>query len=175
MPLWITGLAVQWLVIQVPLAASRALLGYRLEKLDDGHRVSLSEVQFSLRELFLWTAAIAVLLGLARWAVTLEASRAGGVSEGEVLFFGFLLVSNAGLTLAASVGTLVPRFWLVCLPVMTLLCAGLTWTEWRAAEHLFGADDAAVLAWLNGFQFPLLMLSLLVFRTAGYRLTRVHV
>ena len=104
-----------------------------MAKPGQARRILASDVQFSLRELFLWTAAIGVLLGLARWAVTRETNRAGGVSQGEIVFFGLLLVSNVGLTLAAIAGTLVLRFGSVCLPLMMLLCAGLTWAEWRAA------------------------------------------
>lgn len=94
------------------------------------------------RELFLWTAAIGVLLGLARWAVTQESSRAGGVSRGEIIFSGLLLASNAGLALAATAATLVPRFWTLCLPAMILLCAGFAWAAWRLYNQLFGQDDA---------------------------------
>jgi hypothetical protein len=34
----------------------------------------------------------------------------------------------------------------LCLPAMTLLCAGLTWAAWRLYYQLFGPDDAAIVA-----------------------------
>lgn len=86
-----------------------------------------------------------------------------------------MFASNAGLALAATAATLVPRFWTLCLPAMTLLCAGFTWAAWRLYYHLFDQDDAAIVAWLNAFQFPLLIGSLLVIRSGGYRLTQIRV
>ena len=84
-----------WGVIQLPLWMSRLFFGWRLcwpgeETLEQG-----DETQFGIRQLFAWTALVAITLGIGRWLVSSDVGNQWRNPWQAIAVFGVLTVFNA--------------------------------------------------------------------------------
>jgi hypothetical protein len=121
--------------------------------------------QFTLRDIFAWTTAVAIVLGAFKGAVPGErlcSSTSPEIVESLVLGGCNAALAFAGLWAALSKAPLLRR-WVPPTVVLLLLAAFL------AAIHV-DADHAYALAVLFVLEMLLVIGSLWVFRVAGYRL-----
>jgi hypothetical protein len=163
----------QSLVIVASLCVIR-LRGVRLVRADDGY---LSEpdapgggrLQFSLGYLLSWITVLAVILGLAQYALPFQGiwGLLTPISWDDTVY----VVTHAGLVLAALWAVLgTGRPWVRCLVAVLAIAAT------SVANHL--ATGLAGTLWFYAvlciLQLIWVMASLSVFRVAGYRMTRMR-
>ncbi len=169
----------QWLAVQTPLWLIRLAFGWRLGTLnsvtDDSGR---EELQFGIKQLLGWTAAIAVLLGIGRWLIgdELHDSDADTVWETVWEIAGFALVLACSNVLVAwpMIWAMLVRRWVLAWTVVALVIAvAVTFEEPDLFSRVTrGAADAGVFWWINGVHVAWICCSLVVMRLCGYRMER---
>ncbi len=167
---WIALLTAQSVVILVPLWAAR-LRGVRLARADNANPSPVvangrGRFQFSLRYVLSWITVVAVILGLAQYAVELESLI--GLLAFNRWEFRVLGVSHGVLVLAGTWAALgVARPWLRWLVVLLTVAATVV------TYHLWlGIEDIWLYTALCLLQVLWVVASFAVFRVAGYRFVR---
>jgi len=165
----------QWLVVQIPLWAKRIGFGWRLGWRDEPNPDNARrELQFGIRQLFVWTTVVALLLGICRLVLPqLDVSNASGLSAETVAIFVILLAANSLLAMpivwAAFARTRLLLWWAIagaCAVVLTV-------AEMVAYYFfVFRADDVVIFVLMNLIQFTATSVSLLLLRTVGFRLVQ---
>lgn len=166
------GLLVQWLIVQLPLWALVLFFGVRLRhRSDESATFDPKERQFGIRQLLLFTALIAVLLGIGRVLVTTLGKYFELGQEGPI--FIFLSVAAIAMTLPVLLAALLRR-WAVLATMGMLLLVGLG----TAAEaplltqfHRGPGPDIWHFFWINAFASLWIVIISLVVQLSGYRLS----
>jgi len=162
----------QWFVMQIPLWLTR--IGFRW-RLGWPNEVSLDnprrELQFGIRQLFGWTAMVAVLMGICRVVLPeLEVDRMHGIDARTMIAFVILLAANSLLAVpvvwAAFARTRLMLWWAMAGACALVLTAAEMVTYYF---FVFRADDVIVLAFVNSIQFVATSVSLLLLRASGFR------
>jgi hypothetical protein len=162
----------QWFTMQMPLWFTRIGFRWRLAWpnevfLDHPRR----ELQFGIRQLFGWTAMVAILMGICRVVLPeLEADRMHGIDARMMIAFAILLFANSLLAVpvvwAAFARTRLTLWW-----SMAGACAVVLTTAELVTYYffVFRADDVMVFALVNAMQFAATSVSLLLLRASGFR------
>ena len=162
----------QWFAMQIPLWFTR--IGFRW-RLAWPNEVSLDhprrELQFGIRQLFGWTAMVAILLGICRVVLPeLEVDRMHGIDAGTIIAFVILLLANSLLAVpvvwAAFARTRLILWWATAGACAVVLTTAEIVTYYF---FVFRADDVIVFAFINLIQFVATSASLLLLRASGFR------
>lgn len=174
------GYVLLWFVVQLPLWLARVLYRFRLDVPGDAVADGLAEHQFGIRQLLIVTAVIAVALGAGRLLVEgmNPESSFQKVPDPDRVFLiivGLFLVSNSLVAFVVVTGTLLARRWLLALVIGVVAAGIITVIESSMVllvpQGFDGFWQAAILiATINATQFCWLAASLLLLRSAGYRL-----
>jgi len=162
----------QWFAIQIPLWLTRIGFRWRLAwpnevSLDNPRR----ELQFGIRQLFGWTAVVAILMGICRVVLPeLEVDRMHGINARTMIAFVILLSANSLLAVpvvwAAFARTRLILWWAMAGACAVVLTAAEMVTYYF---FVFRADDVIVFAFVNLMQFAAASVSLLLLRASGFR------
>jgi hypothetical protein len=166
-------LAGQWLAVQAPLWGMRRW--YRVSLRRPGSERSPGAVQFSIREIMILTAIIAVLLGLGRMFIQAEFLSWLPRRHGDILPILFVTLTAIITTLPLLCSLGLQRFSPIAVALSLALVVVATFVE-RPILMQIGAGNPPDLIWLlaaiNGVQtFWIFVIGGLV-RYAGYRLIR---
>ena len=165
----------QWMLTQLPLWALRWRSGLHIEHHSLILDTSGRRTQFGIRQLMVFTAAIAVLLGVGRAIVLL-------VDWQKLLFSGhpdppvlaFILLVNTLFMLPFAVGVLLRRWSLLAWFLGALMIAGATLIEIPVVQLLIripAPPELPAMFWaLNICQAGWVAALLMIWRLAGYRL-----
>jgi hypothetical protein len=176
----LVGFVAEFVVIQTPLWLMRWQLGLRIVHYADlTAEESIRSRQFTIRELFLTTTFIAVLLGIGR-AVFSSLSDFPLLNSGRDvvrMISLFLMIAGFNLLLAwPAIGSvLIARGQLFTIPLAICIAAAATYYESHVFNLLFGPgpqNQYLFFGCLNGPHFLLLLISLGITRAFGYRLIR---
>jgi len=165
---WGTGMLVQGSVLLAALSIVRAAGVTLVERtasqtLEETTRGSLRP-QFSLRHLFGWMTATAVVLGVTKYTIDRESMTGAEVWPELALWsVGHGAIASAALWATLGKRLLFHRIFVVCLTAGLAAWADSRWTEFHGWWHSALICLVQVL-WLAG--------SLAVVRVAGYRLAR---
>lgn len=126
-----------WLVAQVPWWG--VSLYFRLKLWHQGTPLpshSTRHRQFGIRQLMIFTAFIAILLGMGRW---LMQSIPNTIFDSEELkFWAFLCVSQIAMSVPLICATMLPRYVPAGVLISLLLIAGVAAAQMPLANQLFG-------------------------------------
>jgi hypothetical protein len=162
----------QWFAMQIPLWFTR--IGFRW-RLAWPNEVSLDhprrELQFGIRQLFGWTAMVAILMGICRVVLpALEVDRMHRIDARTMIAFVILLSANSLLAVpvvwAAFARTRLILWWATAGACAVVLTTAEIVTYYF---YVFRADDVIVIAFVNLIQFVAASVSLLLLRASGFR------
>jgi hypothetical protein len=160
--------AVQWLLVQVPLWWLAVGYGLRLRHRSepgDGIR----PLRFGIRQLMLLTAIVAVMLGAGRGLAAILANDLG--NSGEAMIFAFLAYAGVLMMLPLLLAALLPRYAVWGILTMLALIAGATWAELPLLEQITqggGGPDLWHFVWINFFQSAWIVFCIALLRGFGY-------
>lgn len=162
----------QWFAMQMPLWFTRIGFRWRLAWPNEiGADTSRRELQFGIRQLFGWTAMVAILMAICRVVLPgLEVERMYGIDARTIIAFAILLCANSLLAVpvvwAAFARTRLILWW-----AMAGACAVVLTTAEIVTYYffVFRANDVIVFALINAMQFAAVSVSLLLLRASGFR------
>lgn len=157
----------QWLLLQVPLGSLRWWFGYRLQRVASG---APGKLQFGMRDLFIFTAVIAVILGAARALFSVVGLP--GLT-GEAPIFAMLTAAAILTTLPLVVAMFVRNYFIAAVALAVFFIAVMIpgQLQFMSATGL-GGPDIWHLIWINTFQAMWALLVGGIVRAFGYRLGR---
>lgn len=170
--LWFGITMTQWVGIQLPLWVLRLYFGWRLAwPGTDLAPARPTDLQFGIRQLMMWTALVAVTLGVGRWLLTDEL-RNNGRDESIVVFL--VLTSFNCLLAWPIIWALLIRFaWPLWLVAAGVCCVMLTLTEIATMKAVIGRGGGWEFFWImNAIQSVSGAAALLGLRLSGFRLAR---
>lgn len=166
-------LSSQYALLQLPFWGLALTYGLRLRyHKANSPRPGAREMQFSIRQLMIFTMVVAVVLGGGRYAVTdLHLSAANQLST--PVFLVFLTVVAILLTLPLILVALLPRFAIPAFAVVLLLVGVLTAFEVPLFNRFDsgGMPDSLFFVFINGFTSAWILAIVLIIRISGYRLS----
>ena len=168
---------VQWSLVQVPLWCLVWWNGLRIQHaLAVAPTRSVPSGQFGIRQLMIFTAVVAVLLGVGRMLViVVDWNRAlPGVVVHEAPIFGFIVLVNTLYALPLALAVLMRRWNLLAWFIGAAMVAGATQVEVAVIERMIqGGPNAElpILLWtMNLCQSAWVVALLAILRVTGYRL-----
>ncbi len=173
--LWFLIVVSLWFAIQASLWVVRLVFGWRLALANQlAGETDRSELQFDIRQLLVWTALVAITLGIGR--SLLPEDSIGAVPRKNTIVVYCVLTSFTCLLAWPVVWASLARrrvlFWLI---VAACCCVVLTIAEistFQAATGRRNDDDSATFWIMNSLQAFAACGGLLVFRASGFRLVR---
>ena len=163
----------QWCFVQLPLWACRLFSDWRFSTPPSAPESdSRSDTQFGIRQLLVWTGLVAAVLALARTAFPAGAAERGGGDYRTLLgILGLLPLFSSLLAWPTIWGTLVRRGLPIWLFTASLCFVGICIAESWAFQTISGIYIDAFW-WMNGVQFGVSAIALLLLRLSGLRLIR---
>lgn len=161
-----------WLVAQVPFWGVANFFHLKLHH--QGTTPSASDErsgQFGIRELMVFTALVAVLLGLGRWLLQSVPNLFS--ADDELKFWGFLFVSQIAISVPLICATLLPRRVFAGILVSLLLIAGFTAVQSPLATQIMGGSPNDEFSLFIGTNFASIFWVFVfapVIRFSGYHL-----
>ncbi|MBC8869845.1 MAG: hypothetical protein H8E44_10525 [Planctomycetes bacterium] len=161
----------QWLAVQTPLWLIRLVFGWRIGLLDtvadDSGR---DELQFGIKQLLGWTAAVAALLGIGRLLAGDELR--DPETAWEMVAFALVLAGGNVMVAWPMIWAMLVRRWV---PVWTAVALAIAVVITLEEPNVFsrvtrGSADAEVFWWINGVHIAWVYLSLVAIRLCGYRM-----
>lgn len=165
----------QWLAVQTPLWLIRLVFGWRIGTLDSvADDSGREELQFGIKQLLGWTAAVALLLGIGRWFIGDELRENHAEEAWEMAAFALVLVgSNVMVAWPMIWATLVRRWVPAWTTVALVIAVAATLGELEGYNRVAGGGgDHEVFWWINGVHVTWVYCSLVVMRLCGYRVER---
>lgn len=165
----------QWLAVQTPLWLIRLVFGWRIGTLDSVADSSCrEELQFGIKQLLGWTAAVALLLGIGHWSVADELREGDVETVWEMARFALVLaVSNVLVAWPMIWATLVRRWVPIWTAAGLIIAIAVTLGEPKVFNRVVGwGADYGVFWWINGVHVTWVCCSLVVVRFCGYRVER---
>jgi hypothetical protein len=174
----ITGtLFTLWFVVQAPLWILRLRFGWRIARGEGADFLSTAgELQFGIKHILGWTAAVALMCGAGRLAFSSEALRAAMESSRAIVIFSVLAAFSWLLSIlplwAGLARDRLKSWWTLTLVYSTIIVG----CQPGVISALLGerGEQSEVLWWLGFVEVASLLGSLLLLRGAGYRLMRIH-
>lgn len=171
------SMVVQWVLVQLPLWCLVWWNGLRIQHVQAAAPTrSVPSGQFGIRQLMVFTAVIAVLLGVGRMlVVAVDWNRAlPGVVVHEAPIFGFIVLVNTLYTLPLALAVLMRRWNLLAWFIGAAMVAAATQVEVAVIERMIQGRpnaDLNVLLWtMNLCQSVWVVALLAILRVTGYRL-----
>lgn len=169
----------QWGLVQAPLWFVRIKLGWQLVHRADEHRYRPSasaDIQFGIRQLFVWTAGIALLLGAGRLLIPQELSDSDFLELRLVLAILIIIgIGNILVALPLVWALLVNSMQWVWLAVAVLVCGTVSWLQPWTFNRVVGlGSEAALFFFMNSFHIVLVAVTLTTVRACGFRLCAVR-
>lgn len=165
----------QWLAVQTPLWLIRLVFGWRIGTLDSGNEdLGREELQFGIKQLLGWTAAVAVLLGVGRWLVGDELREGHVETAWEIVGFTLVLAGSNILVAWPVIWATLARRWVpVWTAVAVVIAVAVTLGELEGYNRITGGGgDREIFWWINGIHVTWVYGSLVVIRLCGYRVER---
>ena len=167
--------ALQWIAVQIPLWMFRLRGGWCLHRTSAaGSGARVQDLQFGIRQLLAWTVVVAVVLSIAKTAISAGSLTPGrldalGTILATLIFVVFNSLAAWPIIWAAFVRSRMLAWCGVAVGCSAILCVGEIWTF----RTLFGPGlvYAAVVV-LHAIQTLATGGSLLLVRACGLRLTR---
>ena len=170
----------QWLAVQTPLWLIRLVFGWRIGTLDSvADDSGREELQYGIKQLLGWTAAVAVLLGIGRWLVGDELrdsdaetvwQTAWGMAAFALALAGGNVMVAGPVIWAALVRRWVPAWTAAAFVIAVVLILKepdvLRWVTPNVSDR----DE--LFWWMNGVHIAWVYGSLLAIRLGGYRMER---
>lgn len=171
------SMVVQWVLVQVPLWCLVWWNGLRIQHVQAAAPTrSVPSGQFGIRQLMVFTAVIAVLLGVGRMLVVAVdwSSALPGVVVHEAPIFGFIVLVNTLYTLPLALAVLMRRWNLLAWFIGAAMVAAATQVEVAVIERMIqGRPNAElpILLWtMNLCQSAWVVALLAILRVTGFRL-----
>jgi hypothetical protein len=118
--------------------------------------------------LIIWTTLVAIVLGVARWAVEFLSS-----DRHDVTGFALFMICNSMFAWPTLLSALVHRWMPTAIVAAMVFTIIVTWSEPFIFDALLGGDTTdGIFVWLNAIQFVWILGSMLILRAMGYRLIR---
>jgi hypothetical protein len=170
-PLIMAGcLAGQFLLLQLPFWGLALLGGMKLHYCPSQPLLpSRRELQFGIRQLMIFTAIVAVVLGAGRFAVLRLVQFPSLNGEGPI--FVFLAAAAIVVTLPLLLAALLPRYAIPAVALVLLLTGLLTAWEVPLLRSFHGGPgpDTWHIVTINAFTAAWVLSIALVIRLSGYR------
>lgn len=164
-----------WLMLLVPLALMRWTWSWRIMHVDRPNTLSGREWQFNLRQLLSWTAAIAVLLGIGRWAMPNEelAEQVADFGLEIAVVIGVLIGFNVAVAIPTIFAAFAPRRSFVWLLLAFLASLVVSVAEEMLLNRVSGGAENGIVFFINGLHVCWLGGCLLAIRGSGFRLVKM--
>lgn len=169
-----------WLVAQAPLWVARGTYRFQIHLLHEVDQAEIAaELQFGIRQLLVVTAAVGATLGLGRLLILGFESEGrwgglGGPRLEMLVVVGLFVVCNSLVAFTVITAALLRRHWLFGLALGLCAANAVTLVEWTLFASLVSGLDKwealEIVGGMNGLQFSWLLFSLVILRSAGYRL-----
>ena len=170
--LWFGIVLLQCFVIQIPFWIGRSVFGLQLTWHTSPHSPSRgSDKRFGIGQLMIWTAMVAVTLGIGRFALP-EDEDGSNVPTGRIFAYGLVLVFNCLLAWPLVWAMFLRRVWALWVLVAVGCSIGLTFAEVFALDATGQGGDPTFFCVLNSVLVVASAASLLVIRLSGLRLER---
>jgi hypothetical protein len=174
LPLFAICLVGQWMAAQAPLWILAFCLRVRLRHASHvGPSTSSTAPQFGMRQMMIFTTAMAALLGIGRLLAPLMMQWFGNQSDSLLLVF--LAAAAVATSLPTLIAAFLPRHALVATIVALILVLPVTYAEWpllgiidRGGQS--GPDMWDIIVYLNVFTVGWVAVVAWLMRAAGYRL-----
>jgi len=163
----------QWLAVQTPLWLVRLVFGWRIGTPDSiAEDSGREELQFGIKQLLGWTAAVAVLLGIGRWLLGDELREPE--TAWEMAAFALVLAGSNVMVAWPMIWAMLVRRWVpVWTAVALVIAVAVTLEEPEVFSRVAGGGpDAEVFWWVNGVHIAWVYCSLVAIRLCGYRMER---
>jgi hypothetical protein len=167
------SIVAQWGVLQVPLWLIASAYRLRLDYVGVSPvEFRVPKQQFGLRQLMIFTAIVAILLGVGRALVIHIAPKIGFRPYDEVPVFVFLAVASVLLMLPLILAALLPRFALPAVGLCLLLIGVATAFELPLLSNLnMEGPKTLHFVWINAFSAAWVLAITVVMRVGGYGLS----
>lgn len=174
--MWFGIVMSQWIVVQLPLWVFRVAFAWRLSwPNEEAADRSQSDTQFGIGQLMVWTALVAVSLGVGRLLMPEELHSVGHGPREEITIFSVITIFNSLLAWPVVWSCYAPRWWGAWLLGAAACVVGLTLVEILTFQTAMGPGRDAEIFWImNPMQAGLATITLLMMRLAGFRLMRAE-
>jgi hypothetical protein len=163
----------QWVIYQIPLWSLRRS-GWALDWAPGEVEQRGHEMQFSLKQIFIWTGIVAVLLAIAQSIAGFLAAADASPNRIDYILFGVLTLGNSVLMLPLIWGAFVRRrlwVWLLGSLAWALMLSPLQLYVLSQSLPVRGSE-VWLFAQINATQFSVSLILLLAMRLVGLRLRR---
>jgi hypothetical protein len=156
----------QWLFLQFPLWGLAIGWGVRLQHCDDVEQPGQEQLQFTIRQLLVVTAAVGVVFGIGRVALPIIHQNMGGT-----MIFALLTAIELILTLPLVLAALLRRFAIPGVVLALVLIAVATAWEMPLLRMIGQSLQLHVLVAINAGTALILLSILAIVRFCGYSLS----
>ena len=171
----------QWIVVQLPLWGLALSQGLHVQHRSDAGLSAFPDelprqLQFGIRQLFVLTAIVAVVLGALRALVLLIIARIGDKGMGEAAIFIFLAVAAVVMTLPLVMAALLPRLAVLATLAVLVLIGVATYWELPLLGLLpkTAGPDMWHFIFINTITSAWIVVIISALRVGGYCLTAVN-